>query len=227
MSIACGPAAIRIAQTPSSGGVVGWVTGLMESLGGPGVGLAVALESFFPPIPSEVILPLAGFAVSRGEIGLASALAWTTVGSTVGAVVLYLLGALVGRERIRAAVARVPLLRVSDVDRAEEWFRRHGSATVFFGRMVPGVRSFISIPAGVERMPVRRFVLLTALGSTIWNAALVSAGYLLGESWHVVGDYAGTASTVVLVAVGLGIVVFVVVRMVGSGRTAEPDDDGG
>ena len=194
MSAARSTAEILAAPSaPPSEGIVGWITGLMETLGGPGVGLAVALENFFPPIPSEVILPLAGFTVSQGELSLASALVWTTVGSTVGALMLYLLGALVGRERTRALVARVPLLRTSDVDRSEEWFRRHGSATVFFGRMIPGIRSFISIPAGIERMPLGRFVLFTALGSSIWNTALVLAGYFLGESWRVVGDYAGTA----------------------------------
>src|SRR5690349_2022926 len=161
-------------------GLTGFVTDLVERLGGPGAGLAVALENLFPPIPSEVILPLAGFAASQGRLHLGSAIAWTTAGSVVGALALYALGVAFGRARLRAIVARLPLMKLSDLDRTEAWFARHGAATVFFGRMVPIFRSLISIPAGVERMPLGTFLLYTTLGSLVWNTTFVLAGYLLG-----------------------------------------------
>ena len=148
-------------------GIVGWVTDLMEALGAPGAGLAVALENLFPPIPSEVILPLAGFTASRGGMSLLAAILWTTVGSVVGALALYAVGAALGRERIRAVAARLPLVKVSDLDRTEAWFARHGVKAVFLGRMIPIFRSLISVPAGVERMSVGLFLAFTALGSLI------------------------------------------------------------
>jgi membrane protein DedA with SNARE-associated domain len=168
-----------------------WAVSLMEALGGPGAAAAIAAESLFPPIPSEIILPLAGFTASRGELSLASALIWTTVGSVVGAVALYVLGVLLGRDRLLRLVERVPLLDVSDVERAERWFARHGGKAVFFGRFVPVVRSLISVPAGITRMPLGWFIALTALGSGIWNSGFVLAGYALGENWTAVKTYAG------------------------------------
>jgi membrane protein DedA with SNARE-associated domain len=201
------------APGPEIDGIVGWVVDLMEALGAPGVGLAIALENVFPPLPSEVFLPLAGFAASRGELSLVAAIVWTTLGSVVGALALYGLGAALGRERLRAIADRMPLVDVGDIDKAEAWFARHGAKAVFFGRMVPLVRSMISVPAGVERMSVPLFLALTAAGSLIWNSIFVVSGYLLGENWHVVESYAGILSKVVLVAVAVAVLVFVVVRV--------------
>jgi membrane protein DedA with SNARE-associated domain len=184
-------------------------------------GLAVALENLFPPIPSEVILPLAGFTASQGDMSLAAAIAWTTVGSVAGAVVLYWIGALIGRERVRAIAARLPLVKVSDIDRTEAWFQRHGRKTVFLGRMVPLFRSFVSIPAGIERMPMTTFLLLTTLGSLIWNTLFVMAGYLLGEQRQVIEDYAGTYQNTVLAVGALAVVGFVVVRLVAARRNRQ------
>lgn len=140
---------------------------LMEFLGAPGAAIAIAAENLFPPLPSEIILPLAGFTAARGTFGLVEVLVWTTLGSVVGAFALYGLGAWWGAERLRRIVARIPLLAVSDVDRAQAWFARHGSTAVFLGRMVPVVRSLISIPAGIERMPLLRFGVLTTAGSAV------------------------------------------------------------
>jgi membrane protein DedA with SNARE-associated domain len=193
--------------------VVEWVTGLMTTLGAPGAGVAIALENLFPPLPSELFLPLAGFTASRGGMSLVAAMVWTTAGSVVGALALYYLGVLLGRDRIRAIAEKLPLVKVSDVDRTEAWFAEHGGKAVFFGRMIPVFRSLISIPAGIERMPLGRFTALTALGSLIWNTALIMAGYLLGEQWHLVEEYAGLASTAVLVLVGVAVAWFVVSRM--------------
>ncbi|MDT7654588.1 MAG: hypothetical protein QOI36_5994, partial [Pseudonocardiales bacterium] len=220
-------------SSPPPDGIVGWVVALMDALGAPGVGLAIALENVFPPLPSEVFLPLAGFAAARGEMSLVAAIIWTTLGSLVGALVLYGIGigAALGRARLRAIVDRMPLVNLRDVDRAEEWFARHGAKAVFLGRMVPLVRSLISVPAGVERMHPALFAALTAAGSLIWNTAFVLAGYTLGENWHVVESYAGIASKVVLVAVVLAVVVFFAKRLSRRGQqrgrqeTSVPSDD--
>jgi len=193
--------------------IAAWAISLMETLGGPGAGLAIALENLFPPLPSEIILPLAGFTAHQGSLSLVSVLIWTTVGSIVGALALYGLGAWLGRRRLLAIAERMPLIKVEDVHRAEAWFERHGSKAVFFGRMIPIFRSLISIPAGVERMPLLRFTLLTATGSAIWNTIFVLAGYLLGANWHVVEDYAGVFQKVVIGVVVVAVIAWVFVRV--------------
>jgi membrane protein DedA with SNARE-associated domain len=193
--------------------ITDWAVGLMDTLGGPGAAIAVGLDNLFPPIPSELILPLAGFSASRGSLSLVEALIWTTVGSVVGALIVYWIGAALGRDRTRRLVAKIPLIKESDLDRTEEWFAKHGGKAVFFGRMIPLFRSFISLPAGVERMPLPKFLLYTASGSAIWNAIFVLAGYFLGEQWHVVERYAGVLQWVVIGAVALAVVWFVVSRV--------------
>lgn len=221
--------AILAQSEPAGGGLTGLVTGLVERLGGPGAGLAVALENLFPPIPSEVILPLAGFTASRGDMSLAGAIAWTTLGSVLGALALYWIGAAFGRDRIRAVAARLPLVKVSDIDRTEAWFARHGGKAVFLGRMIPIFRSLISVPAGVERMPVSRFLLYTAAGSFIWNTTFVLAGYQLGENWASVEGYAGAFQKLVIVACALAAGWFVVARLARRrrDRNAPPPPSGG
>ncbi|MFD6391729.1 DedA family protein [Nocardia sp. NPDC060259] len=194
-------------------GIAGWAVQLMEQLGGLGAGIAIALENLFPPLPSEVILPLAGFTASRGRFSLAEVLLWTTLGSVVGALALYGLGAALGRDRLRRIVDRLPLVRLSDLDRTEDWFARHGDKAVFFGRMIPIFRSLISIPAGVERMPLGRFTLLTTAGSLMWNAIFVFAGFALGENWHLVETYAGILQKAVIVVVLVAASVFVLRRL--------------
>nr|WP_062335272.1 DedA family protein [Herbidospora sakaeratensis] len=194
-------------------GIAGWVVGLMETLGAPGAGLATAIENLAPPIPSELILPLAGFTASQGNMSLVAAIAWTTAGSVAGALVLYGLGALLGRDRTVALLARVPFVTAADIEKSEDWFARHGRKTVFFGRMIPVFRSLISIPAGVERMPIGVFTLLTALGSLIWNSVFVLAGYLLGENWEVVQRYSGWLTNGVIAVCAVAVAVFVAVRV--------------
>ncbi|WP_371778463.1 DedA family protein [Streptosporangium subroseum] len=200
-------------SAPPADGIAGWAINLMETLGAPGAGLAIALENLFPPLPSEVILPLAGFTASKGTMSLFDAVLWTTLGSVIGALVLYGLGALLGRDRVVAIAAKLPLVKVSDIEKTEAWFAKHGRKTVFFGRMIPIFRSLISIPAGVERMPIMTFTLLTTLGSLIWNTAFVMAGYLLGENWSLVENYMGIVSKAVLGIVVLAVVAFVGVRL--------------
>ncbi|MFH8494827.1 DedA family protein [Streptomyces coeruleorubidus] len=190
-----------------------WVNDLMDALGAPGAGLAIALENLFPPLPSEVILPLAGFAASSGRMGLLAVLLWTTAGSVIGALALYGIGALLGRDRTVAMAARLPLVKASDIERTEAWFLRHGTKAVFFGRMIPVFRSLISVPAGVERMRLPLFLGLTTLGSAIWNTAFVLAGYLLGANWHEVTTVVSMYSKVVLVLAGLAVAALVGVRL--------------
>lgn len=197
-----------------------WINALMENLGAPGAGLAIALENLFPPLPSEVILPLAGFASSTGQMNLIAVLVWTTIGSVVGALALYGVGALLGRERTVAIAAKLPLVKVADIERTEAWFNKHGTKAIFFGRMIPIFRSLISVPAGVERMPLPVFLGLTTLGSAIWNALFVLAGYALGENWEEVTGYVSTYSKVVLAAAVCALLLFVGLRMfrTGSGQ---------
>ncbi len=201
-----------------------WINSLMDTLGAPGAGLAIALENLFPPLPSEVILPLAGFAASTGQMNLFAALLWTTAGSVIGAVALYGLGALLGRDRIVAVAARLPLVKVADIEKTEAWFLKHGTKAVFFGRMIPIFRSLISVPAGVERMPLAVFTLLTTLGSAIWNTIFVLAGYLLGENWAEVTTVVSAYSKVVLVGAVIAVLAFVVVRMLKKGSGSRRRD---
>ncbi|MCD9901573.1 DedA family protein [Streptomyces sp. MT29] len=207
--------ALSVAAEEPKGGIAGWATALVETFGGPGAGLAIALENLFPPLPSEIILPLTGFAASQGVLSLASALFWTTLGSVVGALALYGLGAVFGRERMHALWAKLPLVKPSDLVRTEEWFARHGTKAVLLGRMVPVFRSLISVPAGVERMPLPVFIGLTTAGSLVWNTVLVLAGYWLGDSWDVVGTYVGLMSKVVLGLAVLAVTWWVVKRVRG------------
>ncbi|MFF0226418.1 DedA family protein [Streptomyces sp. NPDC004629] len=203
---------LALPQEPADG-IAGWAADLVDALGGPGAGLAIALENLFPPLPSEVILPLTGFAAGQGVISLFSALLWTTLGSVAGATVLYWIGMLFGRERMHALWARLPLVRSTDLVRTEEWFARHGTKAVFLGRMVPVFRSLISVPAGLERMSMPVFLLLTTLGSLIWNAVLVMAGYWLGDRWDLVETYVGIVSKAVLVLVVAALVCYVGLRL--------------
>ncbi|WP_308259218.1 DedA family protein [Pseudonocardia sp. H11422] len=180
--------------------VADWVFSIVDRLGAAGVGLLIFLENVIPPIPSEVILPLAGF---RARIGAVDALwVWpaATAGSVAGAVVLYGLGAWLGYERLHQLAAKrwFVLSSQSDLERGRTLFDRHGGKLVLFGRCVPLIRSVVSVPAGVARMPLTRFVTLTAIGSGIWNAVFIGLGWVLGENWDRVEGALGPASYVVL-----------------------------
>ncbi|GGX24619.1 hypothetical protein GCM10010297_52090 [Streptomyces malachitofuscus] len=205
-----------------------WVNDLMDVMGAPGAGLAIALENLFPPLPSEVILPLAGFAASSGRMGLFEVLLWTTFGSVIGALALYGVGALLGRDRTVALAGRLPLVKAADIERTEAWFLRHGTKAVFFGRMIPVFRSLVSVPAGVERMRLPVFLGLTTLGSAVWNTAFVLAGYALGDNWEQVTAVASAYSKAALGAAAVAVLVFVAVRLrrPGAGRRRRDGQDG-
>ncbi len=202
-----------------------WVTDVVASLGYAGVALLVALESLFPPIPSEVVLPLAGFVAGQGEASLPGMIAAATVGSLVGAWALYGIAAAIGPERLRILVIRHGKwfrLSEADVERAEGWFDSRGSTAVLVCRCVPLIRSLVSIPAGFRRMGLVRFSLLTVVGSLVWNTALIYAGYALGERWHQVGDYVSYLQYALYVAVAAATGWFVWRRFL-SPRTRQGD----
>ena len=182
-------------------GVAGWAVDVMEALGGFGAFLLIGLENLFPPLPSEIILPLAGFTASLGTLSLIEMILWCTAGSVVGAWLLYGVGAALGRERTRKIMGALPLVNVNDIIKTEAWFDKHGRWTVFLGRMIPIFRSLISIPAGVTRMSLLIFTALTTAGSLIWNTILIYAGYLLGENWAAVEGWVSVLSRIVLVSV--------------------------
>lgn len=195
-------------------GIAGWAVSMMEALGGLGVALLIAIENLFPPIPSEIILPLAGFTASQGgSFTLVEAIVWASIGSVAGAIMLYGIARLFGRERTRAFLNWLPLTKESDVDKTEEFFEKYKRPTVFFGRMLPIFRSLISLPAGVVKMNFPLFIVLTTIGSAIWNTALVSAGFGLGSNWHLVESYVGVLSKLVLAVVLVGLIVWLVLRL--------------
>jgi membrane protein DedA with SNARE-associated domain len=179
-------------------GIAQWAIQIIDALGPAGAGLIVFLENVFPPIPSEVILPLAGFAASQGSFTVAEAILWTTLGSVLGAFVLYGLGRWLGHDRTVWLAARIPFVDPDDILKTVAWFGRHGKKAVFFGRMLPIFRSLISIPAGIEKMNIGVFGLLTALGSLVWNSIFVLAGFLLGENWVDVLQYADVLKYIVI-----------------------------
>lgn len=201
------------------GGLTGTVLDVVQALGATGVGLLTVLETVFPPLPSEVILPLAGYLAERGRMSLVAVLVAATLGALVGSWVLYGIGARLGRERSATLLARLPLVDVEDVNGAIAWFDRHGPWAVLFGRLVPGVRSLVSLPAGASTMSLARFSVLTVIGSLIWNSVLVGAGFALGTQWRTVERYAGVLDTVVYAALA-GCVGLFVVRQVRRRRQA-------
>ncbi len=207
LAVAAPGAATGSADGTGLTGVTGWFADLITALGAPGVGVLTFVETVIPPVPSEVVLPLSGFLAQQGQLSLVWVLVASTVGSVVGAWVFYALGAALGLRRSIDLLARIPLVDRGDLERASDWFERHGAWSVFFGRFVPGIRSVVSIPAGVQRMSPLVFTVGTTLGSLSWNAILVGLGYGLGTQWDVVGSWASTVSNVVVVALVVLLVV--------------------
>lgn len=186
------------------GDFAGWATDVIESLGYWGLAFMVALENLFPPIPSEIILPLAGFLTGDGRMNFFLAVFAATVGSVVGALILYGIGYWFGEQRVRALIERWGKwlgFKESDVDKANEWFDKHGGKAVMLCRVVPIVRSLISIPAGLRKMSMVSFVLYTAIGSGVWNTLLIGAGWLLGDNWEEVEAYIGYFQYLVIAVV--------------------------
>lgn len=193
------------------GDLAAWVQDVIESLGYVGVALLVVIENLFPPIPSEIVLPFAGFVAQRGDASVVVMIVAATIGSVVGALVLYGVSAAIGPQRLRLIVERFGRwLGVSpdDLRRAEEWFDRRAAVAVFVGRCVPIIRSVVSVPAGFRRMSLVPFVVYTALGSAIWNVALIGAGAVLGDQWERVEAYVGYLQWIVILAAAYFLVRF-------------------
>jgi membrane protein DedA with SNARE-associated domain len=194
-----------------------WVQDVIEQLGYLGVALLVVLENVFPPIPSEIVLPFAGFVAQRGSDSVVLMILAATVGSVIGALIMYWIAAIIGDERLHAFTRRFGKwvqIREADLTRAEEWFDRHAMSAVLVGRCVPLIRSVVSIPAGFRRMKLIPYIAYTFLGSLVWNIALVGAGAVLGENWERVEPVVATFQWIVIVVIlaGLARVAYVVVQ---------------
>lgn len=190
-----------------------WVQDVIERLGAVGVALLVILENVFPPIPSEIVLPFAGFVAQRGDGSVAVMIFAATIGAVIGALVLYGIAAVIGPDRLAMFVVRFGRwfgVKPADLVRAEQWFDRHAVAAVLLGRCVPLIRSIVSIPAGFRRMSLVPFLLYTALGSLVWNTALIGAGAILGDQWDRVEPYVATLQWLVIAVVALFVVRFAV-----------------
>jgi membrane protein DedA with SNARE-associated domain len=189
-------------------------TELIDEIGLLGVASLIAAESIFPPIPSEAVLLLTGFQVSEGRFGFAMAVLFATVGSLVGALALYFVGRLVGEERFEWLLEKFgkPLgFKKSDIERADRWWERYGDRVVLFGRMVPLVRSIVSIPAGAEGMPLARFCVYTSLGSAVWNTVWIGIGRALGPQWEKAERWTGMLDYI-LIALLLGACAWLIIR---------------
>lgn len=181
--------------------MVQWINELMTSLGYWGIGLLMFLENLFPPIPSELIMPLAGFTVSQGRMDFGLAVLAGTVGTMAGTFAWYYLGRVVNYQRLEIWTVRYGKwigVTVGEIDRVNNWFNKHGNKAVFFGRMVPGIRTLISLPAGMNKMPIASFTLYSTAGTLIWTVALTAAGFLLGDNYAMIEKYLAPISKLVV-----------------------------
>ncbi|HET6532801.1 MAG TPA: DedA family protein [Actinoplanes sp.] len=172
-----------------AGGLTGWVASAIESMGEVGVGLLVALENLVPPIPSEIVLSMAGYLASEGRVNVVLVWVAATCGSVGGALALYWLGYALGEHRLKRWLDRIPLVDTDDLEKADRWFERHAKSAVLIGRCAPVVRSLVSIPAGANHMRLGLFTVLTAIGSGVWNLIFVGGGYALGSNFQQLGQY--------------------------------------
>ncbi|MFZ3580993.1 DedA family protein [Loktanella sp. DJP18] len=181
-----------------------FITNLIDTMGAFGVGIVMFLENVFPPIPSELIMPLAGFNAAEGKLSLAAVFLWGTAGSVLGAYLWYEIGRRVGRERLQRFIGQYGVwltLSQDDIRRAIDWFDRHDKAATFFGRMIPGVRTLISVPAGISGMGLVRFLIYTTAGSALWNVALIASGFLLQANYERVVDYLNPITNLIIGAI--------------------------
>lgn len=191
-----------------------WVTDIMEQFGYAGIFLMMTLENLFPPIPSEIILPFGGFLTTYTTLTIIGVTVVATTGSVIGAIILYGIGMLVDAQRLEKVVDRwghLLRLKKSDIYKADAWFDRYGYWTVLFCRMIPIVRSLISIPAGMSKMRFWLFLLFTIIGTVIWNVILILTGTVLGASWGSVLGFMDVYSTLVYLLLGAGLILFIII----------------
>lgn len=190
-----------------------WVLETMSSLGYVGIGLLMFLENLFPPIPSELIMPLAGFTAAQGKMQLFPAIAAGVIGTVLGAFPWYYLGKVVSEERIKGWADRYgKWLGISgaDIDKANRWFDRHGKKAVLLCRMVPGVRTLISLPAGINAMPMLPFLLFSTIGTILWVTLLTMTGYFLGNNYELVDKYLAPVSKIVAVTLVIALIIWII-----------------
>ncbi len=175
----------------------------MNSFGYFGVFLLIAIENIFPPIPSEVILLFGGFMTTYTKLNIIFIIIASTLGSLIGAIVLYYIGKIFNKERLKKIISgkigKILRLKNSDIDKADKWFDTKGNKTVFFCRFIPIVRSLISIPAGMSEMPIIKFLTYTIFGSLIWNTVLIITGKMVGNNWTKILTIFDTYSHIVLI----------------------------
>ncbi len=189
-----------------------WILSTMDSLGYWGIGFLMFAENLFPPIPSELIMPLAGFSVSQGKMDFALAVLAGVVGTIIGALPWYYAGKIIGEERLKRLADKYgKWITVSskDIDKVKRWFDRYGNNAVLFGRLVPGIRTLISLPAGLNEMPLVPFIVYSTIGTTLWVIFLTGAGYLLGNNYELVDDYLAPVSKGVLVLIIVAFAVWI------------------
>lgn len=192
-----------------------WINNFIETAGYLGLALLTLLENVFPPIPSELIMPLAGFSSAEGKLSFWGAVAAGSAGSLAGAFAWYYLARRVSEASLRGWIERHGYwlgIDVEDFERSNRWFERHGSWVVFVGRLIPGLRTLISVPAGLTCMPALPFLLYSGLGTLLWTAALTWAGSALGSEYEQVGRYIGPISWIVVGGVVLSLAVHIVRR---------------
>ncbi|WP_346958204.1 DedA family protein [uncultured Arthrobacter sp.] len=217
------PAILPVASaTQDLTGIVGFAARSIDALGEWGVGLFTLAETVFPPIPSEVILPLAGFLTRQGSMNLVLVFLTSTLGAYLGALVLYWLGARLGLERSIRWLSRLPLVDRGDFEKAADWFDRHGRPAIFFGRLIPGVRSLISLPAGAQKMNMLSFSAFTLAGSGLWNGILIGLGAVLGARYELIDQYSHYLNYAVYAACA-ALLVWFIARGV---RRRKPDSQG-
>ena len=199
-----------------------YIIEIMDKFGYIGTFLLILLENVFPPIPSEVILTFGGFMTTSTSMTVIGTIIAATIGSLLGAVILYYIGHILNRERLDVIVKKyghILRLKVSDLDKADAWFEKYGYRTIFFCRMVPILRSLISIPAGMAEMKFNLFLLYTTLGTLIWNTALVTAGAMLGENWEKVLEFMDVYSNIAYGAIFIAIAGFIGYKLYSSKKT--------
>lgn len=190
-----------------------WIPNTMNQLGYWGIGLLMLLENLFPPIPSELIMPLAGFTVAKGQMDFIPVIVAGVVGTILGAFPWYYIGKFISEERLEHLADKYGKwisVTSKDIKKANNWFNEHGGKAVFFCRLVPGVRTLISLPAGINNMPLIPFTLYSTLGTTIWVAFLTFLGYKLGDNYELVDEYLGPVSKIVLVIIVIFFVLWIV-----------------
>lgn len=193
-----------------------WITDIMNEFGYLGILLLIALENVFPPIPSEVILTFGGFMTTNSELTVMGVVAFSTIGSVAGAVILYGIGRLIDVDRMEKIIEKwghILRLTKKDIQKADQWFDKYGVWTVFFCRLIPLIRSLISIPAGMSGMNFGVFLLFTTLGTLIWNVILVNVGAAVGDSWETIVKYMDIYSNFVYAFLALAVIVFAVLFM--------------